>query len=139
MVQHTGRLENWGLTDDKKNLFGNIFEDAKERFTDGQYIKTTPQFGNMDLDDLKEGDLVVTKSSVYLLGKKQPDYDARLENWTPLFGGGISGFIYADKKRRFFDNDFVYTSKVVEGELSPYNVVQTRNSTYLLGKPAESK
>ncbi|QIG69779.1 hypothetical protein EVB81_210 [Rhizobium phage RHph_I46] len=133
MSKYTARLEDWGVVEGKNQLFGNVFEDSKGRFDDGQFVKTSPAFD--DPKDLKEGDLVSTKSSVYLLGKRQPDYDAKLEDWFVLpMNGGLCGYIYGDKKERFPDSSQVYTTKVVEGEVEPFNVVRTRNTSYLLGK-----
>ncbi|QIG68142.1 hypothetical protein EVB55_207 [Rhizobium phage RHph_Y68] len=134
MTEYTARLEDWGVIDGKNQIFGNVFEDSKGRFDDGQYVKTSPSEQNLHL--LEEGDVVHTKNSVYLLGKRQPEYDARLESWYVLpMNSGICGKIQDDKKRRFQDGDVVYTTRVVEGNVEAYKVIRTRNSTYLLGKP----
>lgn len=66
-IKITGRLEGWH----QDNLYefilwGNIFGDSKQRFRDGTRIHTsyivTPS------DEWKEGAVVKTRNSTYLLG-----------------------------------------------------------------------
>ena len=50
------------------------------------------------------------------------------------------GFIYDDKKGRFFDDEWIRTSIIVEDNLNPKmyqkgDVIETLNSKYLLGEP----
>jgi len=61
---------------------------------------------------------------------------ARLEGWYFL-NGVLYGAIYDDTKMRFRDGTPVHTSTVTAGhQAGEGEVVTTRNSTYLLGKPA---
>jgi len=59
----------------------------------------------------------------------------RLEDWT-YAGGIIYGTIYDDKLKRFFDGTEISTSPVVSPakDRKEGKVIQTRGSTYLLGK-----
>lgn len=70
---------------------------------------------------------------------KQNVYDAILEDWSPLrVGSGtvIRGEIKSDDKGRFKDGEFIRTSAVIDGTFHEGNIINTRNSTYLLGKRA---
>lgn len=66
-------------------------------------------------------------------------YDALLENWTVLQSCFI-GDIYGDKKGHFPDGTCVTTSPIAFAEpgvrLGEGVIVRTRNTRYLLGKPA---
>lgn len=64
----TGRLENWSKDSSFNILWGNIYDDQMERWEDGQIIHTSDIKGLQKLD-LKEGDIVQTLNSRYLLGK----------------------------------------------------------------------
>lgn len=75
---HNGRLENWVVDPFGRNvIWGEIFGDTKKRFEDGAWIHTSsidPDF----INKAKEGDIVVTLNSSYLLGKfggKHPEED----------------------------------------------------------------
>lgn len=63
-----------------------------------------------------------------------------LENWTYTIGprGGylFSGYLYNDSKNRWEDGTPIMTSLVrdVSVDYTEGSIVQTRNSTYLLGK-----
>ncbi|QGZ14208.1 hypothetical protein PP940_gp168 [Rhizobium phage RL2RES] len=135
MQEATARLENWGIVDGKKKLFGNVHADTKARFEDGQYVQITPMFDNdeLDIEALTEGQVVETKNSTYLLGAPQPYYDAILDNWIDMIGR-VNGAIRNDKKGRFTNGDRVTTSTVLEGKTEEWEIIKTRNSTYLLGK-----
>jgi len=61
----TGRLENWSYALNK--LHGDIYDDTKERFTNGTMITTSTIQNPLDL---KEGAYARTRNSVYLLGKE---------------------------------------------------------------------
>ena len=58
-----------------------------------------------------------------------------LENWYP-FGYAIAGEIHGDKNKRFDDGTTIRTS-TVQGDMTNLkegDKIETRNSTYLLGK-----
>lgn len=67
-------------------------------------------------------------------------YTARLEDWIkyPVRSGYIYiGLIYDDVKNRWWDGELVTTSYVSSNKVfSKGDVVCTRNSSYLLGEPA---
>ncbi|AIK68461.1 hypothetical protein P10VF_248 [Rhizobium phage vB_RleM_P10VF] len=131
MTEATARLENWGIVDGKKKLFGNVHADTKARFEDGQYVQITPI--DVDLEGLTVGQVVETKNSTYLLGEPQPYYDAILDNWVEMMSR-VNGAIRNDKKGRFDTGERVTTSTVLEGKMEEWEIIKTRNSTYLLGK-----
>jgi len=60
----TARLENWQLV--FNNLYGDIYDDSKNRFEDGKWIKLS----KINAVELKEGDIIQTMNSKYLLGKE---------------------------------------------------------------------
>lgn len=67
------------------------------------------------------------------------EFDAVLENWSPLRVGistVVRGDIKGDDKNRFKDGEFIRTSAVLDGWLHEGNIIQTRNTRYLLGKRA---
>lgn len=59
-----------------------------------------------------------------------------LENWKPSadYRGGMEGNIYGDKKGRFFDGQFIYTSTALHILLLPDGTkyLRTRYSLYRL-------
>lgn len=65
------RLENWSLDPYKRHiLWGNVYSDnEKNRFKDGDYIHTSTIM-LPPIEELKEGSIVATLNSVYLLGKE---------------------------------------------------------------------
>jgi hypothetical protein len=67
MSEITGRLENW--VPQFNILWGHVHDDVRKRFEDGTWIHTSSIF-NVNLKDLKEGDVVQTLNSSYLLGKR---------------------------------------------------------------------
>ena len=70
----TGRLEDWAYVGGV--IYGSIFGDKLKRFHDGAEIHTSPVAS--PVKDLKEGNVIQTRGSTYLLGKK---YKPR-EDWT---------------------------------------------------------
>lgn len=66
----TGRMEHWHLCTEgwaSGCLYGDLYEDKRHRWREGQGIRTSPV---QDLTvDLREGVVVATKNSTYLLGK----------------------------------------------------------------------
>lgn len=72
----TGRLENWfpnQVSSKEFVLWGEIYEDKLNRFSDGTFIHTS----GIKNRPLKEGDLVPTRNSLYLLGKKVQKHEYR--------------------------------------------------------------
>ena len=62
-----------------------------------------------------------------------------LENWmvTPYNPGKVSGDLYGDSRSRFADGTFVTTSALKPDQvLKQGSVIQTANSSYLLGTPS---
>jgi len=65
----TGRLENWfpvaAHTEGHIVVWGEIYDDVHERWLDGHQVRTSyfPE------RPLKEGDLIKTLNSLYLLGQ----------------------------------------------------------------------
>lgn len=65
------RIENWVIWG--ISIWGDIYEDEKKRWADGHSIKTSAIVSNMD--NLKEGSIVDTKNSTYILGKPLKIHD----------------------------------------------------------------
>lgn len=65
----TGRLENWtkgnSTTDGTFLIWGDLYDDVNERWASGSRIHTS----NIKEREVKEGDIVETLNSAYLLGK----------------------------------------------------------------------
>jgi len=63
----------------------------------------------------------------------------RLEAWCPdnIYGRILWGTLYGDSKGRWKDGTRIHTSDIMtpKEEWKEGVVIQTRNSTYLLGKP----
>jgi hypothetical protein len=64
----TGRLENWTHISGKV-IYGNVYNDARERFPDGTFMRTSRIVS--PLENLREGQVIITLNSRYLLGKKK--------------------------------------------------------------------
>jgi len=64
MDEVTGRLENWAFNG--RALCGQIFDDKKGRWPDGHAIKLS----RVQACRLREGGVVRTRNSIYLLGKE---------------------------------------------------------------------
>lgn len=66
----------------------------------------------------------------------------RLENWFLERGTDkefiIWGEVFEDVNRRFPQGKFIHTSGIKHRRCSEGDIVETRNSTYLLGKPKEN-
>ena len=67
------------------------------------------------------------------------NYDAILENWyIDLLGNVLYGNVYFDSKNRFKNGDLIHTSKVLNPEtFGELDIIQTRNTKYLLGRKHE--
>jgi hypothetical protein len=66
----TGRLENWWYDATNHVFWGYLYDDVKDRWRDGVHIHTSM----CHAPDAKEGDVIKTRNSTYLLGKKA-EYD----------------------------------------------------------------
>lgn len=64
-VEPTARLENWEYDKGWYVFKGYIFDDVHMRFPNGSYIHTS----HCVEPDAKEGDIIHTLNSTYLLGK----------------------------------------------------------------------
>ena len=64
----TGRLENWKTDPHLSILWGDCYDDVHKRWEDGTWIHTSYVKGLYEMD-LREGDKIITRNSVYLLGK----------------------------------------------------------------------
>lgn len=77
MVEITGRLENWFYDPLFHCIWGNIYEDIHNRWTEGQKIHTshikTGDRINLKENPPVEGQIIKTLNSTYLLGKPQGD------------------------------------------------------------------
>lgn len=62
------RLENWYKDSLYNILWGNIYNDPAKRWAEGTRIHTSSIKGLHKME-LKEGDTVTTRNSVYKLGK----------------------------------------------------------------------
>lgn len=69
VIEVTGRLEKWYVnthpTNGTMHICGLLFDDVRKRWRNGEYIFTS----YFPIRDVKEGDIVKTKNSVYLLGE----------------------------------------------------------------------
>jgi len=67
-IKITGRLENWAreqVTRKEFIIWGDVYDDIHERWRDGQWIHTS----GIKNRKCKEGDVVTTRNSAYLLGR----------------------------------------------------------------------
>lgn len=72
MSNVTGRLENWAYNKGQNVLIGDLYDDIHGRWADGQSISTSRLLPmSMQVHTLKEGAIVSTQNSHYLLGKKK--------------------------------------------------------------------
>lgn len=72
MSNITGRLENWAYNAKSNTLVGEIYDDVNGRFPDGSQIQTSrlkPM--SMQVTSPKEGAVMATLNSSYLLGKRK--------------------------------------------------------------------
>ena len=64
----TGTLENWSRYEGLALcLRGNLYEDSKERWQEGTFIRTS-MLAPQD-QELYEGAIITTRNSIYKLGK----------------------------------------------------------------------
>ncbi|QDP53353.1 MAG: hypothetical protein Unbinned6805contig1000_15 [Prokaryotic dsDNA virus sp.] len=66
----TGTLNNWRVqvvTEEEFIIWGEVYGDVHQRFSDGALIHTSGIKNRI----VKEGDVVHTRNSKYLLGNKQ--------------------------------------------------------------------
>lgn len=69
MTDYTAKLEDW-YVDISGSICGNIYGDSKDRFKDGSPIKTSYTLPmSMQVSSPKEGIIIFTRNSSYLLGK----------------------------------------------------------------------
>lgn len=69
MPEVTGRLENW-FWDEKHNIvWGDLYEDTRGRWREGQHIHTSWVQSHIE-GQAREGDVIETLNSTYLLGKE---------------------------------------------------------------------
>jgi len=69
MEEITGRIEGWFITGTWFN--GYLFKDINKRWREGQFFHSSSVEG--DLSKYKEGDIIKTMNSTYLLGEKKDD------------------------------------------------------------------
>lgn len=71
-LEITGRLENWYFDPIFDIIWGNLYDDSKGRFYDGQWIHTSsiPKLKELR-PKFRKGYKVRTLNSIYLLGKKR--------------------------------------------------------------------
>lgn len=70
--EYTGRIENW--VHDKKQgvIIGDLYDDKRGRWIDGAKIMTSKLAPmSMQISTPKEGVIVMTRNSSYLLGVKK--------------------------------------------------------------------
>lgn len=72
---------------------------------------------------------------------EQTEYTAKLNNWhrqqTTRNEFIIWGVVEGDLLKRFQDGDIIHTSGIKNRKVFEGDIVETRNSKYLLGKPAK--
>ena len=64
----TGRLENWVLDASFNMMWGEIYDDVHNRWWNGAHIHTSTLKHPIKTEH-KEGDIIQTRNSTYLLGK----------------------------------------------------------------------
>ncbi|AUR89844.1 hypothetical protein NVP1133O_43 [Vibrio phage 1.133.O._10N.222.51.E4] len=70
--QTTGRIESWAYDKKQNVIIGELYDDIGGRWIDGTMISTSrlkPM--SMQVSTPKEGSIIVTLNSTYLLGKKK--------------------------------------------------------------------
>lgn len=70
MPEVTGRLESWYWDNTYNIVWGYLFDDVRGRWRDGEHIHTS-NITSHKQDTTKEGDVVTTLNSTYLLGKQR--------------------------------------------------------------------
>ena len=66
----TGRLENWQYSKTNNIIYGEIYDDVRGRWVDGTPIHTSNIPNGRRGVDFKEGEIIYTLNSTYLLGKE---------------------------------------------------------------------
>lgn len=70
--EYTARLENWAYDKKQNVIVGEIYDDINNRFEDGSKIMTsTLKSMSLQVSTPKEGAIMVTLNSAYLLGSKK--------------------------------------------------------------------
>lgn len=71
-MQITGRIENWSYNKKQNVIVGDLHDDIHKRWEDGQFIRTSKlKPMSMQVSTPKEGVVISTLNSNYLLGKKK--------------------------------------------------------------------
>lgn len=69
---YTARLENWSHNKEQNVIAGDIYNDANGRWKDGTRIVTSQLLPmSMQISTPKEGRIIGTRNSTYLLGSKK--------------------------------------------------------------------
>lgn len=71
-MSYTARLENWAHDKKQNIIVGDIYFDIHGRWPDGTFIRTSrlkPM--SMQIASPKEGVVIATENSQYMLGKKK--------------------------------------------------------------------
>lgn len=66
-TEYTAKLDNWVYDHFHKVFWGNVIDDKRDRFINGTWIHTSHCLEH----EAKEGDIVHTLNSSYLLGTPQ--------------------------------------------------------------------
>lgn len=100
-VEITASIKNWALVDLGKGdacITGNIYGDTKQRFEDGDFIRTSKFRLACHPEAFKQGEMVRTAHSVYLLDEPwQPcpvtpeDVVVEVAGVSGSIGGGFHG------------------------------------------------
>lgn len=66
-MEYDAKLEKWYMYG--QSIVGVIYGDKKNRFNDGEVIRTSTVYS--DSDEVKAGNVIHTKNSSYLLGEEE--------------------------------------------------------------------
>ena len=79
----TGRLIDWEYDGVNHVVWGHLVEDTRKRFRDGAKIHTSNlSMSRKDAKELKNGDIVKTRNSLYLLSeRKDTDPAPKMEDF----------------------------------------------------------
>lgn len=79
----TGRLIDWEYDPINHVIWGHLVEDIRKRFRDGAKIHTSNLSVSRDkAKELKNGDLVKTRNSLYLLSeRRETDPSPKMEDF----------------------------------------------------------
>ena len=68
----TGRIENWVYDEYRVIIIGDLYDDINTRWDEGQLIRTSRLLPmSLQSSSPKEGGVVNTLNSTYLLGKRK--------------------------------------------------------------------